>query len=172
MNRKKEHHDHSVRPDLIGEHKWGDAGQLIFFVLFVLVWGADSFFLHKTTMFNDIIPVYIRVPLGIVFLICAAYLVLKSMKIVFGERRETPSVIRKDVYGIMRHPMYVSEILLYLGLIFINISVAAILVWMLLIIFLYSICRYEEKLLLDYFGDDYRNYMDETPMWIPRWRRK
>ncbi len=172
MSRKKEHHNYKARPDLTGEHKFGDAGQLIFLFLFIVVWCGDNLFLHKTTMFNDMIPLYIRAPFGIVLLIFSGYLAMKSINIVFGERRKTPSVIRKGVYGIMRHPMYVSEILLYLGLIIISISIAAIFVLILAIIFLYLISRYEEKLLLQRFGNDYQNYMNETSMWIPGWRRK
>ncbi|MCK4812356.1 MAG: isoprenylcysteine carboxylmethyltransferase family protein [Candidatus Marinimicrobia bacterium] len=172
MSRKKEHHNPKTRPDLTGEHKFGDAGQLISLFLFIIVWCGDSLFLQKTIMFNDVIPLYIHAPLGIVLLICSGYLAIKSINIVFGERRETPSVIRKGVYGIIRHPMYVSEILLYLGLICISISLAAIFVLILIIIFLYSISRYEEKLLLQRFGNDYQNYMNETSMWIPGWRRK
>jgi hypothetical protein len=36
---------HSNKQDLAGEHQVGDAGQLIFAVLFLTLWVSDSFFL-------------------------------------------------------------------------------------------------------------------------------
>lgn len=40
------------------------------------------------------------------------------------------------------------------------------------ILFLYHLCRYEEKLLLLRFGDEYSRYMREVPMWVPRLKKK
>jgi len=34
------------RDDLAGEHRLGDAGQLILFLVFMAVWITDSFFLN------------------------------------------------------------------------------------------------------------------------------
>jgi protein-S-isoprenylcysteine O-methyltransferase Ste14 len=38
------------------------------------------------------------------------------------------------------------------------------------IAFWYSISRYEERLLLERFGDDYASYMCDVPLWFPRIR--
>ena len=110
---KKEHHN---RPDLIGEHRLGDAGQLISFILFVLVWISDGFIFKKTIFLNDIVPLYIRLPLAAITIYISAYLVITSISIIFGKKRDKAEVISKAIYGKMRHPMYVSEIFLYFGL--------------------------------------------------------
>jgi len=94
------------------------------------------------------------------------------MKIVFGEVRETPCVIRKCAFGFIRHPIYMSEILLYMGLLFFSTSLAAVGVWIVIIAFLHYISRHEEKLLLERFGDEYRQYIEDVPMYIPRLRRR
>jgi protein-S-isoprenylcysteine O-methyltransferase Ste14 len=45
-------------------------------------------------------------------------------------------------------------------------------VWAIGVIFLHYISRYEEKLLLARFGEEYEQYMREVPMWIPwPWKR-
>jgi protein-S-isoprenylcysteine O-methyltransferase Ste14 len=49
----------------------------------------------------------------------------------------------------------------------ISLSLAAMLVLVFGIVFLYYISRYEERLLLERFGDEYAQYMREVPMWIP-----
>ena len=165
---KKSHHD---RDDLTGEHKIGDAGQAAFAILFFIVWLGDTFVFKYTTFLNTVVPNIIRAPVGIILIIISGYLAKTTLSIVFGEVREVPSVIRKGAYNYSRHPMYFSELLLYFGLLIISTSLAAAVVLIMAIGFLYYLCRHEEKLLLDRFGDDYRAYMQEVPMWIPRLRR-
>jgi protein-S-isoprenylcysteine O-methyltransferase Ste14 len=53
-----------------------------------------------------------------------------------------------------------------------SLSLAAAVVWIISIGFLYGISRYEERLLLERFGEEYKQYMREVPMLIPRlWKR-
>ena len=165
----KRHHD---REDLVGEHRLGDAGQLIFFLIFAAVWIADSFFLRISTLLAQYVPLYIRIPVSVIILVSAWYLSKKGLKIVFGETREEPAVIRKGVFNIVRHPIYVGEILLYLGLLVLTFSLISAGVWILTIIFLYFISKHEEKLLLVQFGEEYEKYMNEVPMLLPRIKRK
>ena len=160
------------RDDLTGEHALGDAGQIIFALLFFGIWIADSFFLKYTTQLNDIVSTLIRKPIGIMLLCLSAYLAWSGLRIVFGEVRESPSVINKGVFGVVRHPIYLSEVLLYLGLFMLNMSLAAGVVWLGAAAFLYYVSRYEEKLLLKRFGDGYSSYMRDVGMWVPRLRRK
>jgi len=159
--------NHKGRRDLIGEHKIGDAGQAIFAVLFFSVYIADSFIFGFSTWLNEVVPNIIRVPAGTVVLIVSGLLSFNGLRIVFNEVREKPEVIRKGVFSIVRHPVYLGEILLYLGLILFSLSVASMIVWLFAIIFLYYISRFEEKILLDHFGEEYRTYMKEVPMWLP-----
>jgi len=160
------------RDDLTGEHALGDAGQIFFALVFLGVWVTDSFFLKYTTQLNDAVPALVRMPIGIALLCLSAYCALSGMRIVFGKVRQTPSVIREGVFGVVRHPIYLSEVLLYLGLFMLNMSLAAGGVWIGAAFFLYGLSRHEERLLLQRFGDDYRNYMHDVGMWIPRLIRK
>lgn len=160
------------RDDLTGEHTVGDAGQAILAVLFMVVWVLDTFFLEHTIFFNQSVSLFIRVPLGGILLVLSGYLAWAGLAIVFGEKRETPAVIRKGVFGVVRHPIYVSEILLYIGFLLFSLSFAAAGVLCVGIIFLHYISRYEERLLLARFGEEYRAYMRDVPMWIPRVRKR
>ncbi len=159
---------HGNRKDLAGEHKKGDAGQLIIAVIFLIVWITDSFIFKYSIFLNEIIPNIIRTSAGILVLIAAGYLSRTGHKILFNEVREKPEVIRKSVFGIIRHPIYLSEILSYLGLLLISVSIASAVILIIAIVFLHYISRYEEKILLDFFGDEYRAYMKEVPMWLPK----
>jgi protein-S-isoprenylcysteine O-methyltransferase Ste14 len=160
------------RDDLTGEHAIGDAGQIVLTCLFVAAWIADTFFFKYTTFLNRYVPPGVRIPAGAVLLVLSGYLARKGLSIVFGKEREKPGVIRESVFNIVRHPVYLSEILLYLGLLLLSISLAAAVVWIIAIGFLHYISRYEERLLLARFGEEYEQYMKEVPMWIPRLRKR
>lgn len=157
---------------LTGEHAAGDAGQLLLACLFLAVWVADTFFLRYTTFLNRSVPLVARIPCGAVVLALAGFVATRGMSIVFGHERPEPGVIRRGVFGVVRHPIYLSEILLYLGLLSLSLSLAASVVWVVAIGFLHWISRYEERLLLARFGAEYEQYMRDVPMWVPRiWRR-
>jgi protein-S-isoprenylcysteine O-methyltransferase Ste14 len=160
------------RHDLTGEHPFGDAGQLILAFLFLAVWVADTFFLKYTTFLNQRIPLAIRISLGVVLILLAGYLASKGQAIVFGDRREKPGVIREGVFGIVRHPLYLSEMLLFLGLLMMSLSLAAGFVCLIAIGFLHFIATHEETLLLARFGEEYQAYRRDVPMWIPKLRKR
>ncbi|MFC1968740.1 methyltransferase family protein, partial [Chloroflexota bacterium] len=120
---------------------------------------------------GEYVPLGVRVSTGIVLFLLSGYLALTGLSVVFGEERQKPGVIWKSVFSFVRHPIYLGEILLYLGLLILSISRAAA-VWFTAIGFLHYISRYEEKLLLACFGKDYEQYIREVPMWVPRLRRR
>ncbi len=135
------------------------------------IWVSDSFFLNYSTFTNQYIPLSVRITVGIILIVFAVYLASKGQSIVFDKKRGKSSVIQKGVFNVVRHPVYLSEILLYLGLLALNMSLAALGIWIAVSIFLHYISRYEESLLVDRFGEEYKQYMRRVPMWIPRIRR-
>jgi len=167
-NKSHHHHGrHANRPDLTGEYKYGDAGQLVLALLFLILWILDSFILKFSTFLNDYIEWYAMVIPGVIILAGAGYLARAGLKSVFGEIRETPRVITKGVFSVVRHPIYLGSILTYLGLIVITLSLVSFIIWIIAIIFYYYISRHEEKMLLSRFGEEYEEYMKKVPMLFP-----
>lgn len=156
------------REELAGEHPWGDAGQIGLAILFGVVWIADTFFLRHTTLLNRYVPLVLRLALALVLFCASGYLAQRGILIMFGEPEKEPGVIEEGVYSLVRHPIYLGEILLYLGFLMLSLSLAAAVVWLGVIVFLHYISRYEERLLLERFGEAYEEYRREVPMWIPR----
>ena len=135
------------------------------------MWILDTFFLKYTIFLNSYVSLGLRLPFGVALLVVSGYLARKGLSIVFGEVRDNPTVIRKSVFSVVRHPIYLSEILLYCGLLMLSISLAAFVVLLMAIVFLHYNSRFEERLLLARFGQEYQKYMQEVPMWIPRLRK-
>ena len=159
---------HQHRGDLTGEHAFSDMGQLIFLVVFLVVWIADSFVFKYSTFLTQYVSNYIRVPIALIVLVISGLLAWTGLKIVFGETREKPQVITSGVFSIVRHPIYLSSILLYLGFILLlSLSLFSALVWILIIVFYYMISVYEEKLLIQRFGSAYEEYKKKVPMLFP-----
>lgn len=158
---------HQHRGDLTGEHAFSDTGQLILLVVFLIIWIADSFIFKYSTFLAQYVSNYIRVPIALIVLVISGLLAWFGLKIVFGETREKPQVITTGVFSIVRHPIYLSSILLYLGFILLSLSLLSVLVWILIIVFYYMISRYEEKLLTQRFGSAYEEYKKKVPMLLP-----
>lgn len=161
----KKHGDH---PHLSGEYRWGDTGQLVLLGLFLLIWVTDSFIFHYSTFLSDTIPDYVRIPLAGLVLICGWYLARGGMKAVFGTDREKPEVINTGAFRIVRHPIYTGALLFYLGASLITLSIASAAFWLVILTFYILIARYEEGILVEEFGEDYKSYKKKTGMLFPK----
>jgi protein-S-isoprenylcysteine O-methyltransferase Ste14 len=159
---------HESHPHLTGEHKYGDRGQVVLFILFLGVWITDSFVLNYSTFLFEIVPDYLRLAVAGLVLLAGWYLVRRGIKEVFGTKREKPEVISTGVFRIVRHPIYTGAILFYLAAILSTLSIASALFWLLVIGFYIFICRYEESILSEEFGNDYLEYKKKTGMLFPK----
>ena len=162
---------HENKDDLAGEHRLGDIGQMILLIIFLIVWIIDSFFIKYSTIISDNIPVYIRIILSLIVLTISGYIAKSGLDIVFGEVRKKAGVIRKGVFNLVRHPIYLSAILFYLSLLIFSISFIGLVIFVIIIGFYYFIAKYEERLLIEKFGKEYENYMKEIHMFIPRLKK-
>jgi protein-S-isoprenylcysteine O-methyltransferase Ste14 len=170
MEKDKKYRKHRNRDDLAGEHVWGDAGQIILFLIFLVIWIGDSFIFKYTTILSNYIPFSVRLPIALVIIFVSAYFARAGLRIVFDEIREQPIVIRKGVFNLVRHPIYLGSLLFYLGLCLPTLSILSMIAWFGIIIFYHFISKYEEKILVNKYGAEYEKYQNEVPMWIPRFR--
>jgi protein-S-isoprenylcysteine O-methyltransferase Ste14 len=75
----------------------------------------------------------------------------------------TSVVVDSGVYAVVRHPMYLSFILLILALMLISQHWLSVLFGIPIVIFLYLAMRVEEQSNIKRFGDDYMRYMNRVP---------
>ena len=161
---------HAGHPHLSGEHRWGDTGQLILFLIFLGVWITDSFVFYYTTFLQDFVPAYLRVIVAGPVLIAGWYLARRGMAAVFGTKREKPEVISTGVFRRLRHPIYTGALSLYLGSFLMSMSIASAALWLVILAFYIFLCKYEERILTEEFGDDYLKYKSRTGMLFPKFR--
>lgn len=150
-----------------GEHPFGDTGQLILLLLFLVVWAGDSFFLRKSTFLSDYVPLYIRLVILAVATVAAACLFKSGHVVVSHERRPT-GVVSTGAFHYLRHPLYFGSILVYLGLTVSTASLFSLALLVVIFAFYNYIASYEEKLLETSLGEAYREYKRKTGKWVPR----
>ena len=149
-----------------GEHPFGDAGQLIFLGVFLIVWVGDSFFLHISTFLTSYIPLIIRLfVLGLALI--TAILLVRSGHIVISNEQRPEGLVTDGVFRYVRHPLYLASILTYLGLTVSTLSLISFVFFLVIFIFHNYIATYEEKFLEEQFGEEYREYKRKTGKWIP-----
>lgn len=150
-----------------GEHPFGDSGQLVLLVLFLLIWVVDSFFLRISTFLSDDISLYIRLVILGLILVTAVYLI-RSGHAVVSHGQHPSGVVSTGAFQYVRHPLYLGSIMFYLGLAVSTASLFSLVLVVLIFIFYNFIASYEEKLLEDRFHEEYRNYKIKTGKWVPR----
>jgi len=80
-------------------------------------------------------------------------------------------LVRTGPYRLSRNPMYTGESAVWLGW---SLFYGHPAVWAgsaILCAAWPAIVRWEERQLLEYFGDDYRAYLAQVPRWVPRTAR-
>lgn len=97
----------------------------------------------------------------------AGYFTLKGKGKAVGSFENTTLLVKSGVFGLIRHPLYFSLLLLGTGIMMKNISLPAISAGLVNLVALWFTARTEEKEMIAKFGRQYRNYMEETKMFIP-----
>ncbi len=81
-------------------------------------------------------------------------------------------LISDGPYSVIRHPIYVANMMMYLGL---SLALGSIpgLAGLGLIVFprFLAVAKYEERLMADEFGQDYESWKGRTGGFLPRWPR-
>lgn len=165
---KRQEHEH--RTDLAGEYRWGDTGQLLLLIIFIFGMTIDVFFIKISNSWQNTVPWYFRIVVFIPLLVIAGYFAQRAHKLVFEEERKELIVIKTGVFARIRHPMYFGSVLTFLNFVILSLSVIALVIFVAIVIFYYYLCRYEEQLLLERLGNEYRKYMKNVPMLIPKIR--
>jgi len=108
--------------------------------------------------------------IGWIILILGIIIIWKSQadfRAVVNEDRknwlDTTNVVDSGIYSIIRHPMYLSFMLMAIALIFISQYWIVVLIGILRVLMLYYVMVEEEKMDLKKLGSDYEDYMKRVP---------
>ncbi|MBI5008326.1 MAG: isoprenylcysteine carboxylmethyltransferase family protein, partial [Bacteroidia bacterium] len=80
----------------------------------------------------------------------------------------TSVLVKSGIYGYIRHPLYLSIFLLGTGIMLKDAGPLQIILGIINTIAIILTALVEEKEMITKFGDEYREYMKETKMFIPK----
>ncbi len=86
--------------------------------------------------------------------------------------KEDHSLITTGPYGFIRHPMYTSLHIIFIGLAIVSSFWPLWILVLLMTVFFVRIARIEEDMMIDEFGDEYVSYIERTGRYLPKLRRR
>lgn len=102
-----------------------------------------------------------------VYVVITGYLLLKREGKPDSNFENTSLLVRSGIYGYIRHPLYLSIFLLGTGVMLKDTGTVQLLLGVINLIAVWITARIEEKEMIAKFGDEYREYMKQTRMFIP-----
>ena len=153
-------HNHS---HMAGEHPRGHQLMIGLFLFYITTWILDSFIFRLTPLVY-ITPYFLNVIFGIIIVILSIWLMKKS-EIVFHSPE--PRVVNTGIYARVRHPMYLGQVLVHVGLWLTTLSLLALVPLIAVFIGYNYLASCEERILEAKFGDDYLTYKKRVRKWIP-----
>ena len=121
--------------------------------------------------------------IGIVLIVVGELLRIWAVSYAGGITRTTkvgaPELCTSGPYGYTRNPLYIGNMIIYTGVVFIAGSIDIIsmllITWIFFVLQYYMIINLEEKTLLSIFGNEYNKYIKNVPKLFPRlriWKNK
>jgi protein-S-isoprenylcysteine O-methyltransferase Ste14 len=93
-------------------------------------------------------------------------LVGSMMTVVSWASAPAGKIVSRGIYRFSRHPIYVTEVMLLLGISIVSASWIFLLFPIIVGVGAEYFIRIEEAQCLGHYGKAYQEYMDETPRWI------
>ena len=132
---------------------------LLFSIILILI-------ISKNNFDNNSIPFVILEFSG--FFLVIVGVLGRIWSSLYIEGNKTNSLVTNGIYSICRNPLYFFSFLLLLGYCLLIKSFIVSFMAMLMLIIVYPrTIKYEEEKLLKIHGDDYLNYFNNTPKFIP-----
>ena len=159
------------------EHPHCHLIQFLCFVTFFSVWIIDIFIVTPYTGLFFPIPFPVRL---LVFgsLICVSFVISRSLHDLLladdpnieqnGHKHHLPDrVIDYGVMAYVRHPLYLAMLLFYFAFVFLTMSAIPLIFWATIVLIYNRMASFEEKQLLRMFNEEYSEYQENVPKWLP-----
>lgn len=102
-----------------------------------------------------------------IYPVVAGFLLLKKRGKPGRNFENTSVLVKSGIYGLIRHPLYLSIFLFGTGVVMKNPGKLQIILGVVNLVAVYFTARMEENEMIARFGDEYRRYMKETKMFVP-----
>ena len=133
-------------------------------VLLVLTWLMYFFLLHNPAVQWLVYTGWVILAIGFVFIFLPMVVLRnKGMPEKGKDFAHTTIIVDSGIYAIVRHPLYLGWLLMYVVVILLSQHWLVIIMGTLGIVFLHLISKQEDQELIERFGDTYKSYMNSVP---------
>lgn len=107
---------------------------------------------------------YIVYPIGM-FLVLSGFLIIIAAFFKIGiipSLRKKSVLMKKGIYGIVRHPIYSGTLITFFGIVIIFYALVSLIYFPISVILYNLMIRYEEKALIEEYGEEYTEYKKQV----------
>ena len=165
---EKKNMSNSPKHEIGKEHPQSHLIQAGCGLTFFAIWLLDLILIQLPNHLLNNNLLILQILVFVVLLILAIKFGMTSHNLLFGGVNKPSRFISDDVFAVVRHPMYFSILVLYLGFIFLSLSLISIIPWVITLILYNKIAIFEEKELENILGKEYSDYQKKVPRWIPK----
>ena len=113
--------------------------------------------------------------IGVAINIIGGLLIVGGWRVIYREYWSKEDgegrLVTDGIYSYMRHPQYTGFLLMTFGLLVHWATLPLLIMWPLLVRQYISLAKMEEEEMIANFGQEYRDYMERTPRFLPRLRK-
>lgn len=103
-------------------------------------------------------------------LIILGFFMLSSAWNILHQAQKTRTLACTGWYQHCRHPQYLAFIIIMFGFLLQWPTIPTVLMFPILVVVYVRLAKREEKIALEEFGNTYREYMRQTPAWLPKFK--
>jgi protein-S-isoprenylcysteine O-methyltransferase Ste14 len=111
----------------------------------------------------------ILLPLSNIIMLIGIVLIIVGWRQIFNAKGK---LVTTGIYSHVRNPQYLGMLLLTFGMNVQWLTILSLLLWPLLAILYYRLAREEAKEMEEKFGEKFRKYEQNVPLFIPRFRKR
>jgi len=137
-------------------------------IIFAIVSILDGQVLNWSTQLNDVVPLFVRIILCLIFGIVALALIQISHKTLFKDNTVPDKLLTDGIFKYVRNPMYLGILLIYIAVICFSISLISIGVFIVIFIVYDKMVKIEESILEEIFVNEFLDYKKKVPRWFPK----
>ncbi len=157
-----------VRHGIGDEHPQAHVIMIFCAILFITIWILDSFLFHISIGLTKNNNLLLRLVLFLFITILSVKLGMSSHKDIFDHPKDSSSLVTNGVFSYIRHPMYLSILLIKLAFVLLTMSLVSIIPWVISVLLYDKVASYEERELEKILGKEYVEYKKKVSRWIPK----
>jgi protein-S-isoprenylcysteine O-methyltransferase Ste14 len=129
------------------------------------------YFLVGLTGYDLFVYIYLGIilPISNIIILTGVFLIIFGWSRIFKAKNK---LVTTGIYSYVRHPQYLGFLLLTFGIDFLWPTFSTLILWPILALLYYRLAQEEEKTLEEKFREEYKEYKNKVPMFIPRlWKK-